>query len=221
MELSKDLEKDPNYIMSIKINKLSKKFKQDWIVRDLDYEFFLGSSYAIKGQNGSGKSTLLQMISGYLSPTKGKIVYTLGKNIDRDDIYKYLSFAAPYTGLLEEFSCWEQILFHGKFKNFRNGYQAKEIAELLQFENKNLHKKIAYFSSGMKQRLKIGLAILTEAPILLLDEPTITLDKNAVLWYRNLLESEVKNTNQISIIASNEEEDFVLCEDFLHLEQYK
>jgi ABC-type multidrug transport system ATPase subunit len=73
----------------------------------------------------------------------------------------------------------------------------------------------------MKQRLKIGLAILTEAPILLLDEPTITLDKNAVLWYRNLLESEVKNTNQISIIASNEEEDFVLCEDFLHLEQYK
>ncbi|WP_332913584.1 ABC transporter ATP-binding protein [Algoriphagus boritolerans] len=136
-----------------------------------------GDSLAITGGNGSGKSTLLKCISGAIPFSSGKITFESDKKlIPETDWYKHLAISAPYLELPEEFSLLELVNFHFKFKNPLNQIQPKELIEILYLDQ-HASKPVSQFSSGMKQRLKLGIALFSDVPVILLDEPTSNLDK--------------------------------------------
>ncbi|MEO0873054.1 MAG: ATP-binding cassette domain-containing protein, partial [Bacteroidota bacterium] len=103
--------------MRIKLSGVGKRYRREWILRQIDLDFQEGSRYGITGPNGSGKSTLLKMLSGHLTPTKGKIEFThQGKAVEVGQVYNHLAYAAPYIELIEEFTLEEAILFHQRFR---------------------------------------------------------------------------------------------------------
>jgi ABC-type multidrug transport system ATPase subunit len=203
----------------IQLTNIGRRFNRDWIFRGIDHTFSIGESYAILGPNGSGKSTLFQVLNGSLSPSEGTLAYTFdGKNIRPEEIFQQLSLAAPYLELIEEFTLQEVINFHFKFKAYKPGIDAAIVVDLLGMAaHKN--KLIKYFSSGMKQRLKLALAFCSDTPILMLDEPTSNLDTQGVDWYLSLVEQYAKN--RLTIICSNQEHEYGFCGERLNISDYK
>jgi ABC-type multidrug transport system ATPase subunit len=207
--------------MIIQFQEVSKRYRYEWIIRNMNYQFKANESYAVIGNNGSGKSTLMQMISGYLSPSFGKLLFSKNDRIlDVNEVYKDISFVAPYIELVEEFTLSEAIDFHKRFKPFSKEIEKINPLDFLQLPKTALNKPIQYFSSGMKQRLKLGLAFMSESPVLLLDEPTITLDREGISWYRNMLENYAFN-QRLLIIASNVLEDIEGCNKVLEMKDLK
>src|ERR1700761_20995 len=203
----------------ITLQNIGRRFNRDWIFRGVDHTFTIGNSYAILGPNGSGKSTLLQVLNGSLAPSEGKISYEFeGKNVPAEDIFWQLSLAAPYMELIEEFTLKEVIDFHFKFKPYKPGLNAAAIITLLGME-KHKNKLIKYFSSGMKQRLKLALAFCSDTPILMLDEPTSNLDTQGVDWYLNLVQKFAEN--RLTIICSNQLHEYSFCDESLNIMDFK
>ncbi|MEM6321638.1 MAG: ATP-binding cassette domain-containing protein [Bacteroidota bacterium] len=208
-----------NDSMEITLRNISKRYLYDWIFRGIDFQFQAPTRYAVLGSNGSGKSTLLKILSGHLSPTKGSIEFRLdGTIINRDDIYQQVSFASPYIDLIEEFTLTEAVAFHQKFKPFYDNLSIKDFLQQIELEAAK-DKPVRFFSSGMKQRLKLGLAICSNTQLLLLDEPTATLDEKSVAWFHHLLEQYAHQ--RLIIIASNEERDVISCQKRLSILDYK
>ena len=205
--------------MDIKLDNVAKRYRFEWIFRNISYEFKPDSSYAILGPNGAGKSTFLKILSGHLSPSKGTITFSKnGSIIEKDLIYRQVSYAAPYIDLIEELTLVEAIEFHKRFKPFRDNLQSQDLEDLLQF-SKSSHKEVKYFSSGMKQRLKLVLSICSDSDILLLDEPTTNLDKQGINWYLDLINKF--GQDRLLIIASNVEVDYGFCENQLNIQDFK
>ncbi len=205
--------------MKITLQNIGRRFNRDWIFRNIDYTFTSGETYAILGPNGSGKSTLLQVLNGSLSPSIGSISYALDdKLIEAEDIFKQLSLAAPYLELIEEFSLDEMTDFHFKFKPYLQGMDKESLIALLNLDGSK-NKLIKYFSSGMKQRLKLALAFCSDTPMLMLDEPTSNLDTQGVDWYLNLVEKFA--LNRLTIICSNQEHEYSFCKHRLNISDYK
>lgn len=197
-------------MLSVELNNIGKRYNNHWIIRNVNLKIPAFSRTAITGDNGSGKSTLLKIISGFLSPTTGQIKFTYKDKMVPDTSYfQYLSFSAPYLSLIEDFTVSEIISFHKKFKNFSSEIIPEVIAEtILLAEHKE--KRISELSSGMTQRLKLGLAILSDTPLLLLDEPTSYLDEKGKNWFQELLEKN--SANRTIIIASNDSDDYKICD---------
>lgn len=190
--------------MQVILRNVSKSFGNEHVIRDLSHTFEPGSRTAILGPNGSGKSTLLQLVAGALMPTSGRIEHSLnGSAIDPDDVYRHVAIAAPYLNLYEDLSLRETIENHARFKSLRNGIHPKELARMAYLEE-HWEKPVRNFSSGMKQRLKLVLAILGDVPLLLLDEPSSNLDAQAVEWMQRLLIGHLDG--RTLIVASNRNE---------------
>jgi len=205
--------------MKINLQDIGRRFNRDWIFRNIDYDFVQGETYAILGPNGSGKSTLLNVLNGSLSPSTGKISYSTGaETIDADQVFKQLSLAAPYLELIEEFTLIEMIDFHFKFKARKEGMDTARIVALLNMDQSR-NKLIKYFSSGMKQRLKLALAFCSDTPLLMLDEPTSNLDSQGVDWYLSLVQQFA--VNRLTIICSNQEHEYSFCKHRLDISDYK
>jgi ABC-type multidrug transport system ATPase subunit len=205
--------------MDIKLKQLSKRYKFEWVFRGLDYHFEMGKTYAVLGPNGSGKSTLLKVLSGYSTPSKGKIDFLENSKIlSTDKIYPEISYAAPYIELIEEFTLTEMIDFHNRFKSFQQNLTNEQLIDILNF-SKSKNKEIKYFSSGMKQRLKLVLAICSATGVLLLDEPTTNLDDEGVAWYQTLIERFT--ANRLVVVASNVKHDYHFCTQQLNITDYK
>ena len=205
--------------ISIKLNQIGRRFNRDWIFRGVDHTFIQGETYAILGPNGSGKSTLLQVLNGSLSPSAGKITYFLGdKEIEAEDVFQHLSLAAPYMELIEEFTLNEMVDFHFQFKKYKDGMDKRGLITLLNLAHSE-NKLIRYFSSGMKQRLKLILAFCADTPMLMLDEPTSNLDTQGVDWYLSLVEQFAHN--RLTIICSNQEHEYGFCKHQLSISDYK
>jgi len=204
--------------MNITLQNVGRRFNKEWIFRNLSTEFNTGNSYAILGPNGSGKSTLLSVLTGSLSPSEGKISFSDTKDIPVENIYNYISLAAPYLELVETFTLKEIIDFHFRFKNFASGLDAKNLISVLGLE-KATNKQIKYFSSGMKQRTKLALACCADTPILFLDEPTSNLDIQGISWYRELIENFGKE--RLTIIGSNQIQEYDFCTNQIQISDYK
>ena len=205
--------------MKIILEQISRRFNREWIFKNIDYSFDAGKSYAILGINGSGKSTLLQVISGSLSPSSGQLKYQFeGKEIPVEQVFKHLSIAAPYLELIEEFTLFEILDFHFQFKARLNNLTNKQLIELLNMEN-SATKQLKYFSSGMKQRVKLVLALCSDTPILLLDEPTSNLDEQGIDWYVSLI-NQFSN-NRLVIVCSNQAHEYGFCDYQLKLSDFK
>jgi ABC-type multidrug transport system ATPase subunit len=205
--------------LEILLENIGRRFNQEWIFKKINYRFAEGESYAILGPNGSGKSTLLQVLAGSLSPSKGKIIYShQKKSIDVEKIYSHLALAAPYLELIEEFTLLELLNFHFKFKKIIDGCDTLQLLHLLQLENSK-NKEIRYFSSGMKQRVKLLLAFCTDSPVLMLDEPTSNLDSQGIKWYLEMMEEFGKR--RMVLICSNQAHEYEFCNHQLNILDYK
>src|SRR6266513_26360 len=169
--------------MKITIDNAGKRFNFEWILQHVSITLQSGKSYAILGPNGSGKSTLLQMIAGIIAPSAGLIEYARNeKKIDEEEIFRHLSFAAPYMELIEEFTAHEMISFQKEFKPLLPGVSSLDVLKTARLQE-DASKQTRNFSSGMKQRLKVSLALLADVPLVLLDEPTTNLDQQGFEWY--------------------------------------
>lgn len=205
--------------MIIQTEKLGKRYRFDWIFRGLNHQFESGKRYAILGSNGSGKSTLMKVLSGHLTPTKGKVVFELnGKALSPEQIYRHVSYAAPYIDLIEELTLEEAIRFHAQMKPLLPGFTDERILSLLSLP-KASQKEIRHFSSGMKQRLKLILAVASDTEVLLLDEPSTNLDIQGIEWYKQLIQELAPS--RLVIIASNDPHDLEICTERINILDYK
>lgn len=192
--------------MKIVAENLGKRFNREWIFRKLDFTFEHGNCYAIVGPNGSGKSTLLQVLWGQTPPSAGTVKYfNQQASIPIEEVYKSVVLATPYMELIEEFTLQEMVRFHFKFKKVLNGYSYNELLDIFELSHAR-QKQIVNFSSGMKQRLKLGLAFYSDTSSIFLDEPTTNLDKQATEWYRVNLNKT--STSRLVFIASNVEYEY-------------
>ena len=205
---------------SIDITEGGKKFFRNWIFKNLTYGIESGNKLAITGQNGSGKSTLLQVLCGYESLSHGNIRYVKNKReISRENIFSHLAIAAPYLELIEEYTLNELVNFHFQFKSLRQSLLIEEIIPLMELESSRM-KVFKYFSSGMKQRTKLALAILSDVDLILLDEPLSNLDKQGEIWYRNL--AEVYLADKTVVVCSNHNEaEYFFCKKAINISDYQ
>ena len=205
--------------MRISLSDAGKRFNRDWIFRHLTFSFDSSSTYAITGPNGSGKSTLLQLLAGALDPSEGKIEWSLnGKKLEDTNAYKSISICAPYLELIEEMTAKEFLQFHQTFKPFLQQLHADEILSKVGLE-KSSHKQIRYYSSGMKQRVKLAQAIFSDTPIVLLDEPCTNLDQPGYELYYSLVDQYCKN--RLTIVSSNEKAEYNFCKEIINMQEYK
>ena len=205
--------------MRIDLTKLGKRFNRDWIFKNLSFTFDAGSHYAITGPNGSGKSTLLQIISGSTIFNEGSISYfENSKAVSPEKVFQKISIAAPYLDLIEEMTLSEFFSFHHNMKGWLPGLDTKEIILLSSLENA-AHKQIRYFSSGMKQRVKLAQAIFSNVPIVLLDEPLTNLDEAGVLLYYSLIEKYC--SSRLLIVSSNDKKEYFFCNKIIDIRDYK
>lgn len=199
--------------------RLAKRFNREWIFRNFSYSFTNGNVYAVTGPNGSGKSTLLQVLSSMMPQSDGEIHYVKsGEELSPDNVYSTLAFAAPYMDVIEEFTLEEHVNFHFKLKSPRKGMTTAEIIDKMYLQDSR-NKFISNFSSGMKQRLKLGLAFYSEAAILLLDEPATNLDSQAFSWYED--ELRMVPGDCITIIASNNPHEYPQSSSIIDILDYK
>lgn len=206
-------------MLKIQLKEASKRFQYEWIFKNLTLELTHGDSLAITGGNGSGKSTLLKCLSGVIPISAGKITFEYeGREIPESDWYKYLAISAPYLELPEEFNLLELIHFHFQFKKPLHQIEPKKLVEILYLDQ-HLAKPVSNFSSGMKQRLKLGLALFSDVPLVLLDEPTSNLDKKGIAWYTDLIKNH--QNNRTLIVCSNEPREYEFCLQKLALEDFK
>ncbi|MDR7129290.1 ABC-type multidrug transport system ATPase subunit [Algoriphagus sp. 4150] len=206
-------------MLKIHLEEASKRFQYEWIFKNLTLELSQGNSLAITGSNGSGKSTLLKCLCGAIPITSGKIDYLQdGKSISETDWFSILTISAPYMEVPEEFSLEELLDFHFKFKKPLDGISSKEIIEQL-YLTQHSSKPVGQFSSGMKQRLKLGLALFSDVPLVFLDEPTSNLDRKGIEWYQELI--TLYGKNRILVICSNEPREYGFCEQKIALEDFK
>lgn len=201
--------------MKISLQNAGKRFNREWIFRNLNYEFISGKSYAITGPNGSGKSTLLQLIAGAITISEGTILYSDCKS---ENVYKSISIAAPYLELIEEMTLHEFLLFHGKLKKWLSDVDEKKIISILNFE-KDAEKQIRYFSSGMKQRVKLAQSIFSDVPVILLDEPCTNLDEEGINLYKRLIADYCNE--RLLIISSNDKIEYEFCQEILNMKDIK
>lgn len=196
--------------MEVSLIGVGKRFKKDWIFRDLTHVFKTNSSTAIIGNNGSGKSTLLRLITTFSDPTLGEI------NYDKVHPEQQISFVAPYLELIEELTLQEHLEFHFQFRKATLSFQ--EMMEKGGLANAK-DKQIINFSSGMKQRLKLILAFFSTDSLMILDEPCSNLDENGIAWYQEQLQSII--SKKTIIIASNQRFEYQQCIGKLDITAFK
>lgn len=205
----------------VTLDSIGKSYNFDWIFRNISMELNSTQSYAVLGGNGSGKSTFLKIVAGAAYSSEGTINYTVdGKTIEKEKAFSLVSLAAPYQALFEEFTFKESIDFQSKFKPFKDKLSSQDIIEIAQLPRAANGKPIKYYSSGMKQRAKLALAILADTPILLLDEPASNLDKKGIEWFATLVQQH--NSSRLVMVASNRfEEESGFCTLNIEIERYK
>jgi ABC-type multidrug transport system ATPase subunit len=211
--------------VGVRLLNIGKRFNREWIFRHCSYTFTSGKNYAITGPNGSGKSTLLQVIAGATLHNEGTIEYQNGQTTDNGQRttdnghhYKSISIAAPYLELIEEMTAKEMLDFHSKFKPLIQSLSIEEMLKIVGLENA-INKQLRYFSSGMKQRLKLAQAFFSNTPVLLLDEPTTNLDADGISLYHSLISNYTKG--KLVIVSSNVREEYDFCEEVILISDYK
>jgi ABC-type multidrug transport system ATPase subunit len=221
--------------MKISLINAGKRFNRDWIFRNINQEFISGTAYAITGPNGSGKSTLLQAIGGAIIMSEGKAQYKIGnrsrlstgaignviepeKEIEVDKAFQFISIAAPYLELIEEMTLLEMLEFHAQFKPLLPNITIPDIISIIGLQSAS-NKQIRFYSSGMKQRVKLAQAIFSEVPCVLLDEPCTNLDAAGIELYHQLIRDY--GNNRLIIVSSNDPQEYSFCREKINITDFK
>lgn len=202
--------------MELSIQKLTKAYNQREVFSNLNFTIASGQRMAITGPNGSGKSTLMKILSGGLLPTEGKVEYALsGTAVPEDRIFRYVHFVAPYNTVIEELNLPELFELHQRLGLLLSFESYKQWVERLEYTF-DPERQIKAFSSGMKQRVKLGLALLDDRPLILLDEPGANLDEAGKGWMFSLIDKA--SSGQTIVIATNDVAEKDCCSEFISLQ---
>jgi len=205
--------------MTISLSDAGKRFNREWIFRHFSYQFIKGRSYAITGANGSGKSTLLQVLSGSMHFNEGKCEWKMKDVVVAPEkVFQHISICAPYLEVVEEMTVTEFLEFHRSFKTFLPGITTKQAIEMVGLKGA-ADKQIRYYSSGMKQRVKLAQCILSDTALVLLDEPCTNLDLTGIDLYNELIEKYCKE--RLVIVCSNDKTEYGFCKEIISIMDYK
>ncbi|MCC6753217.1 MAG: ABC transporter ATP-binding protein [Saprospiraceae bacterium] len=204
--------------LQIIADQLGKRYRHSWIFKDFSHVFTAPDVYGISGPNGSGKSTLLQVLTGFVPPTRGTLrvehSHAPGMSLE---LHARLTYAAPFADVYEYLTLRELLGLHLRFRPLYQGLKGEDLLRIAYLEGHE-EKLVKTFSSGMKQRLKLALAILTQSEVLVLDEPVTNLDNTAKAWYRELIREF--NMDRLILIASNETADFENARALIYLPDF-
>ena len=209
--------------MLIQLHNTGKRFNREWIFRNVNTSFADGNAYAITGPNGSGKSTLLQVIAAALQINEGKIDWQLKaqsglKTVSEEEVHSLISICAPYLEVIEEMTATEFLKFHASFKPLLPEVSIPEIISIVGLQ-KAADKQIRFYSSGMKQRIKLAQAIFADVPVLLLDEPCTNLDTSGYELYHRLIETYCRH--KLIVVSSNDINEYDFCTERISILDYK
>ncbi|MFN4286554.1 MAG: ATP-binding cassette domain-containing protein [Lacibacter sp.] len=205
--------------MKILLSDAGKRYNREWIFRHVHYTFESGTAYAITGPNGSGKSTLLQVLAGATQHSEGAIVQQHeGRELPADSWYRYCGLVAPYLELPEEMTLTEFLDFHFGFKPALPGITSQSAIAAIGLQHA-AHRQLRYYSSGMKQRVKLAQALFCNVPLLLLDEPCTNLDAAGIDLYHQLIATHA--TGRLILVSSNDEREYRFCTQQLNMQHYK
>lgn len=209
--------------MKIILENCGKNYHKNWLYRNISIDIDLspGNSYSILGQNGSGKSTFTLMLTGQVAPTEGSISWESnnGIQISVENWNRNYALSSPAMELPEEFTLEDWFEFQNQIKPFNEDITLNSIIELCEFKRSVLKKPILYFSSGMKQRLKLCYSILSNVPLSILDEPLTNLDNKGIDLF-NLLIKENQHS-KCFIVASNREDEYHFCKHSFTIDNQK
>ena len=211
--------------MSIKIKNLYKNYKRFEAVKNLNFEIKKGSITGLLGPNGCGKTTTIGMILGLIRPTKGEVLIN-NKDIEleknRISVLEKMNFISPYVELPKKLSVKENLIVYGKMyevKNLQN--RINTLSNDLNLEN-FLNKKTGELSSGQKNRVSLAKSLINNPEILLLDEPTASLDPDTGDYVRSYIENYAKKNNTTILLAShNMSEVERLCDNIMMMKKGK
>ena len=205
--------------MTIKIENLEKKYGNFQAVKNLNFTIKRGSIVGLLGPNGCGKTTTIGMILGLIKPTNGKVLIK-GKNIenesDRIEILEKMNFISPYVELPKKLTVKENLIIYGKMYEVINLTQKINtlIKDLNLDEFKN--RKTGELSSGQKNRVSLAKSLINSPEILLLDEPTASLDPDTGDYIRTYIEDYAsKNETTILLASHNMNEVERLCSEVM------
>lgn len=203
--------------MIIEAKGLEKRFDAHIIFKSLDLTIAPGQRLAILGPNGSGKSTLILVLAGAIHFNSGTLYYRYepgGKPIDEDKWYRHISIASPGMALPDQLKVAEIFRFYKKFKTA--GISEEAFCRLVYLPP---HEYIKNLSSGMRQRLKIGLATQFDSETIFMDEPTSHLDLEGIDWYLEVINKIPKKS--ALLIGSNDRKEYPFCTETLTITHYK
>ena len=205
--------------MTIQIENLEKKYGNFQAVKNLNFTIKPGSIVGLLGPNGCGKTTTIGMILGLIKPTNGKVLIK-GKNIenesDRIEILEKMNFISPYVELPKKLTVKENLIIYGKMYEVINLTQKINtlIKDLNLDEFKN--RKTGELSSGQKNRVSLAKSLINSPEILLLDEPTASLDPDTGDYIRTYIEDYAsKNKTTILLASHNMNEVERLCSEVM------
>ena len=138
--------------------------------------------------------------------------------LTNDEIHNYVSICAPYLEVVEEMTLKEFLEFHHHFKRFLPSLNINYVISVIGLENA-ANKQIRFFSSGMRQRVKLAQAFFSDTPLLLLDEPCTNLDAPGIELYHGLIKDYC--ANRLVIISSNDEVEYSFCKELINVVKYK
>ena len=203
--------------LAIEINNLSKQYRNTLAVKNINFKINKGTIIGLLGPNGCGKSTTIGMMLGLIKPTSGTVVIN-GQNIEnnRTSLLEKMNFISPYVELPKKLTVEENLKVYGRLYGVKNLkykiYNLMKKLNLTQF----ITRKTGELSSGQKNRVSLAKALINDPEILLLDEPTASLDPDVGDYIREIIEDFAANKGTTILLAShNMNEVERLCDEVM------
>ena len=208
--------------MNIEVKNLTKKFKNFTAVNNINFTLEKNKTLGLLGPNGCGKTTSIGMILGLITPTDGEVLIDNQNidNSDRNDLLSKMNFASPYIELPKKLTVIQNLEVYGRLYGVKNlKERIEEISEELNL-NDFLYKKTGELSSGQKNRVSLAKSLINKPEVLLLDEPTASLDPDIGDFVRNYIEVyKTKNEVTILLASHNMKEVERLCDSVIMMKE--
>lgn len=203
----------------VKVENVTKYFKQEKVLDDVNMNLETGNIYGIVGKNGAGKTVLFKIIAGFIKPSSGKVTVA-GKIIGVDrDFPDSLGLIIETPGFLSQYNAYQNLLYLANINNKISKEDIKESIRMVGLDPGS-NKKVGKFSLGMRQRLGIAQAIMENPNLIILDEPMNGLDKKGIEDVKELL-LKLKGDGKTILMASHYAEDMEICDEVFQMEDGK